>query len=545
MLLLDRPELKEAIKSYEPMKSAASLAALLTEPTCHANTLRIELLIHALLSVGKGRRIPDTPCLLKWLNGNADKTRTIGLEDPVEDVFVSNTVYQGENYRTFEGTWECNDFYLQRVLNAIETLPDSEDSRTLRLEIAAALKLSEQIARRRNLTGFSPGSGLDKGKLPLPSTKRLNSLKSAVEFSREDLDRIGVAPADIAPFVLAREKWQGLVDGSIADSDLVRHPIVRAGRKWCVMLANAISPAVRHHILTWLASQGLEESFDRHLLIECLSIFENTPFFEATFPPNVVPQRIGNYVYTQLTREFDEGRYLHIVPVVDSISEYVRHGMIEPSANSTELCERLEKCIEETRNHFATEVGFKKGMSLVVMCGFGRPWMTVLPSHHKNWNSVSISAPDFETLAWAIKAEPLRLWKLLEMRELLRTHGVDFINPNGILNFYSYWRDTSYFLVPRQLEFGRQRIHITIPTDSMTSLRHQIREAWDVHSLPLHSGLHTMVRRSHVDSYFPDEDEKRIYVSIDALHGGELLGVVKGKNQLWWLKAKCGECCLA
>src|SRR5437899_6721016 len=118
----ERPDLRANIQAFHPFESAALVAGLLTQPTLQANTLRIELLIHLLVTFAAGNRKPKRREIANWLNSELGSTAFAMMEDPPEDVFVSNVTTTEGNFRIFEGLWESSDFYLQRVLNVIGKL---------------------------------------------------------------------------------------------------------------------------------------------------------------------------------------------------------------------------------------------------------------------------------------------------------------------------------------------------------------------------------------------------------------------------------------
>jgi hypothetical protein len=182
------------------------VAGLLTEPSLQENTLRIELLIHLLLTFGAGNGDASHQDISRWIHSELGATGFALMEDPPEDVFVSNVTTPNGNFRIFEGTWESSDFYLQRVLNVVETLPSSDASRQLRQEVFAILKLSEEIAARRGLDRFSPGGGNDKQHDWIPSWQQMRSLCRAITFSARDLKCLQIMPTDLEPFTLPKEK---------------------------------------------------------------------------------------------------------------------------------------------------------------------------------------------------------------------------------------------------------------------------------------------------------------------------------------------------
>lgn len=93
--------LAKFLEKYDLKSTISVLAGLLTVPQLQGNTLRIEILIHLAVAHCHGRRKPGYKEVGNWLN------RQLGyfasLEDPVEDVFISNVETPEGNLRIFEG----------------------------------------------------------------------------------------------------------------------------------------------------------------------------------------------------------------------------------------------------------------------------------------------------------------------------------------------------------------------------------------------------------------------------------------------------------
>jgi hypothetical protein len=81
-------------------------------------------LIHIAIAYGSGDRKPPKKLLANafWSVGQG----WIGsLEDPAEDVFVTNIVSRRGNFLVLGGAWESAGFYLQRVVNVLDRMPDT------------------------------------------------------------------------------------------------------------------------------------------------------------------------------------------------------------------------------------------------------------------------------------------------------------------------------------------------------------------------------------------------------------------------------------
>lgn len=94
----ERPDFKSDLKRFHPFRSAELVAGLLTQPSLQAKTLRIELLIHLLLAFAVGNRKPSRREITNWLNTELGSTVFALMEDPPEDVFVSNVTTAEGNF---------------------------------------------------------------------------------------------------------------------------------------------------------------------------------------------------------------------------------------------------------------------------------------------------------------------------------------------------------------------------------------------------------------------------------------------------------------
>lgn len=421
-IIQERASIKKKLRPFHPIKAAALISGLLTLPALQANTLRLEMLIHLILSHSLGKREPMAQHIHLWLNNELGATSFVHLEDPVEDVFISNIITDIGNIRIFEGIWESSDFYLQRMVNIIRTLPDNQSTRQLKREIYGILILSEEIAERRHLNRFLPGGGNDKGTVKIPSDKELKTLSKTIIFTLEDLQHLEILPADLEPFIFDLQHTNKLEEQSLEESDLQQHPIVKENDKWFVLLPNSISFAVRTHILNWMIKYGFQDSFDNHLILEYQEFLQKNPVMGAVFPRQIIPvQDVRDKYLMALTREFDKGRYIQVIAIIDSISGYQEHGLLPFESKITdEYNDQIDIQIKEASSYFRKQEGFKEGLTLVVGCGYGRQNGFRLVQETSDWPVEFVSAPDFQMLAWTSEDSPLFLWKLINQVRYLK-----------------------------------------------------------------------------------------------------------------------------
>jgi hypothetical protein len=166
-LLLGSPEIRldvvadhcagltDELAASELLSTVAPIAGLLTLPEFYANTLRLEVLTHLAVAHCAGKESPTRSRIGRWLNQSL--APLAHLEDPVEDVFVTNVTSALGNHRLFEGLWESADFWTQNILDVLSRIPDEPHSAKLRWHVGALLKLSEEVAVRSKVDRWTPG----------------------------------------------------------------------------------------------------------------------------------------------------------------------------------------------------------------------------------------------------------------------------------------------------------------------------------------------------------------------------------------------------
>ena len=106
------------------------------------------------------------------------------LEDPVEDVFVTNVETPEGNRRIFEGTWESNDYFLQVVLDTLMGSKAPEECRSLLRPAFALLRLSDCVAARLDMHRWHIEPSTAKGFVPATAATRVNT-RASLDFRRK------------------------------------------------------------------------------------------------------------------------------------------------------------------------------------------------------------------------------------------------------------------------------------------------------------------------------------------------------------------------
>jgi hypothetical protein len=154
MVPLNASELKPTarfLRKYDLKSTVTQLSSLLTVPALQANTIRIETLVHLAVAYCRGRLKPGLSEMSYWLNRQLGNTKITSLEDPAEDVFVTNIETPEGNRRVFEGIWESSDYSVQVVLETLDNRRAPPECRELLVPAFALLRLSDCVAERAGL----------------------------------------------------------------------------------------------------------------------------------------------------------------------------------------------------------------------------------------------------------------------------------------------------------------------------------------------------------------------------------------------------------
>ena len=229
MLSLNSPELKLITKllgKYDLRSTVTQLSALLTVPVLQANTIRIEILIHLAVSHCHGHRRPNLTKIGHWLNQHLGNTQLASLEDPAENIFITNIETPEGNRRVFEGIWESNDYFLQVVIETLNKHRVPQKCRDLLIPAFALLKLSDCVAERVGLQRWHIEPSVPNNTIRLAPTTRGLGITRATTFTDKELDALGISREVLAPFIFQDKDKQALVGESIGHSSLERHPLI-------------------------------------------------------------------------------------------------------------------------------------------------------------------------------------------------------------------------------------------------------------------------------------------------------------------------------
>ena len=546
MILLNASELKRtaaSLEEYYAKSAVAQLGGLLTAPELQANTSRLETLVHLAVAHCHGCSSLGLTEIDEWLNSHLGNTQIASLEDPAEDVFITNICTPEGNRRMFGSIWEANDYSVQIVIDILGNPKAPRECRTLLVPVFALLALSDCIAERVGLQRWHSEPSSPNGTVQLPSVTRIANQARAVSFTASDLNMLGINRGMLEPFILRDEDRESLASETIGHSSLERRPLVDFGGDLVLALPHAVGPAIRRFVLAELQRLGYLSAFSGALAThqahqvkrEGLRELEGEadllthPVLDENTPP------LHDWLF-----KYDVDKYLHVVLLHDHMDWLNTQGLSSYMEYSDAQRAGLEKYLSQVSSHCRSLPDFAEGMTLIVMGGLGRGFVLGFEDWPDQWRLSIIRISDLLMLADEADRPVARYLKCIKQRESVEEKGVRFQNIDGDYNFYCFWRRQNYRLVPHELPMAPESI-CAIASNFALPVRKEVRNLADRHVLRTTAGSYVPVMRLGRDAYFGSLRVSPTYVSLTHLSAGVLAGAVETLRGPNWLVIKPRE----
>lgn len=530
------------LKGYDPAKLTAYIGGLLTSPEWQASTLRLEVLQHFAVATAAGSRDPKSSNLKSWLTelgaGIAGR-----MEDPSEDVFVSRVILPERDCLIFEGIYESAAFYLQRFLNFLQKMPVTEPYAGLRRSADSLLRLSQAVAERAGLKAHVVGQIMPLRSVPNRLVRTHRALAQHVLFTSADLEALGISINDLRAFIFDPEERRTIAAETLGHSTLERFPVLWFDNHLCLALPNAVSIAIRRMIIDFSISADQTKALYGSYAREMADTFKGMPLLGGRPAPAIPFRKEGGIYIADMVTKIDEGRCLHFCFIVDNFDTYSETGMAGMNPDLSRLAEIVDQSIVEAHRTHAAEDGFKEGISLVVVCPWGRLFAVGFNGiDDKRWRVETVSAADLDSISWVPGFSPLKFWRLLDSRDSLQQVGVELVNANGLLNLYAWSEENSGHLVPHgdvpEDQSPSGHLFVVVTQNGLLEVRKEGAEAWNVHHAKRWDGQNVIVRRETPKSFFKEKDPVPLYVSMDDVDKGEMVSVFEARERGWWTTAE-------
>lgn len=504
---------------------ATWVGGLLTVPGNQPATYRLELLASLAAMHATGRRRPTAANLREWINGPLLEDVVGQLEDPVEDVFISNVPTPEGNRRLFDGLWSDNDTGVRALLQAVLRLSECSWAADVLVSCLALLRLSEAVAVRTGVERYASSHGLPGQPLPIVS-RDLELGRARVTFSVDELRACGLRAAMLEPFVLLDEHRAALAGERIGHSTFERRPLVWTGTAIVVALPTAIGAAVRRYVLERARQEGALAQVEKHVAdMQMAELMSSAPVGLRVTPlgrPEVVADRCHD-----LVTRFDHGGVLHLVHVGEDMAEVLDEGLGSLQQLPMAVPERMVAVATEMNS----EADVRRGLTVLVHGGVGRGFVSMLPGSIGDWHFTGISQSDLAKLWWETGFDALRLWKILDQHAQLPTRGYGVHNVNGLVNLYGFMRERSMTIVPD----GNAPAVFELASDFVAGVRERLRSVIDAHVAPVRGGRWLEVQRTGLEVFFHEIEGLQLFSSVGDAVIGQAVSCVETSARPWWI----------
>ena len=520
-----------AFLPYDLRTGVGAAGGLLTVPELQANAVRLEAIAHLIVASAAGRKKPNKQDAARWFKQVARAFAP--MEDAAEDVFVTRVHMDGRNYRVLEGLAEANGHHLQHMLTAVENMPNYEVYNALKQSCRAMLALSDLVCARSGLEAFCCGGEYGLDALPVDNLPTLKTLAARVTFSDDDLAHIGLSRQALGRFFLSPTKRNVGFSG-YGDSWLERRPLINFRDGIVAALPSAIGIAIRRAVIETCQDAGAEFALWNGLLIAQTDELSLNPAISCI---GISPTEIkrDSCVVPSEPVEFQPGLWFQLILVTDDFTGFNETGFSEPGPSGEKAQVELKQAIDDAAADIKTRPGFKLGLSLVVLCGFGRAQLVKFtPAGH--WLVEGISSYDLDVLGWRHGFNIAELLKFLLAEDAAKDMGFPVAAINGLPARIGFAYDNNGHVVPHEaMPDGTMGATLIVPTNAHLRLRTENHTRFDKHAVRDVAGNVLVVRRTDGGKRSP-QNTQRVYVSLLDAKALRYRGVWRSGRRTWWLE---------
>jgi hypothetical protein len=529
--------LARVLKQFNRKASVARCAGLLTVPAFHANTIRIETLVHLTMANCAGTRKPSFSDIGRWLNRNLGGSAVSAAEDPPEDVFISNIITQFGNSRLFEGTWESSDFHLQQMLDTAEALSAAiEPIKSALRSVYALLRMGDAIAERLNLLRWHAESSSRGGNLLISPNTNIDRRAAAVTFTESELRGLGIELADLEPFFFTDADAEALPSQVVTqETALELRPVVCFDDEYVLALPAGVGSALRAFILRKIVEARAFKVFDSTLGRRQATIVRRLlQNIGEEYPSILSIEREPNLPQMQSwCFKRDTSEHVHVVVLHEDLGECVEQGWGTPSRLSSKQQAAFDDFLRRSADRSEREPGFKHGTTIVIRAGVGRGFTSSLPRQGSSWDLVFLGLADLDMLiAYQDGAVDL-LFKFLRQENWVASHKAKHFSFSSF-TLFCQWVKEGFSIWPRDLPL-REGAIVMVPMDSAFGFRQKVRKSRDKHAIQTLSGKWMVCERYGRNSYFDSQSKRPVFIFESAFEQSTLAVAVETSKGPRWL----------
>ncbi|MFG1279766.1 hypothetical protein [Xanthobacter autotrophicus] len=537
VFVADNTELSK-ITGWDKQYAAAVLSGLCTVPEFHANGIRLDWLLRLVLSKSEGDCRPTSQDLQRVLNEGLSQAGVNRLEDPNEDLFCDLIATKNGNFRIFPGQWEQATAYTQTLVEAFEMLPDASPKRYALHAARSLLTLSDAIAQRAQVDRGTPSEGDTFGAMALPDDVALFQFAQRVRFNQEDLERLGIEPASLIPFGLDARAFPFVSSSAIGDTPLESHPLLSLSGEILVVSPNNISIAVRSVLVNTAISGGMSKRLQYELMRRQEIHAEATGFWPMQRLNLSAP--VKNSLRGMVT-QYDYGRYLHVLQMPTSFENFPQAGFASIRSLSQETNQFIADDISRFWRFLEKQGDCRESATVLLLTGWGAPHSFAPPIRHEEapqtWQFVPLTFADAAVLGACDGGNFTDIVRLLKQHDRLSAEGFEFVNANGLLNLFGFFRSTDGNLIPEHLTDIVPPTMIGMGINELLEPRIEGITRRDYRALEAPGDEQRVVQRTE----WGKDGSPPIYASVDDVNEGRLSGAVAIAGRTWWIESQANE----
>ena len=531
------PVVRRALGKCRFLDCLAIFGGMTTLPELQSNAFRLEVFVHLAFLYAKGKNRAKPSQIAAWFN-QLDSGTCGRQEDAAEDVFLANVTFEGRTYRLFEGISEGNRFYTQLFLTIIEDMPSSGRYRFIKNATRSMLMLSDAIAERASLSANCIGETVPRSNLEKLENRVMSKIRSRVVFTKDDLTSLGTSIEMLRPFTITQDACPDLGSYSSGHTPLKAMPITECKNGIVVFLPTSIGLAIRHFTISYCLECGMKQDINEALVSAYIAHFANEGMLKSSPPPLEI-DRVGEQKISQLVKEIDEGRYLHLLFIFDTFDNFEDGAFMTMNARSADS-ELIGKCIEQTHMTISDKDGFREGFTIIIPCGWGRFFAVGLNESLENWRSEMIPPHDLLTLHHTPSFRVLDLLRIRDARDRFEALGFGFLNINGFLNLYGWMVSNDGHIIKhdefRNTEDEKPIGSITIPMTCALVPRVNAYMGADIKSIRSPKGEIVRLRRVHGSPRYGSGALSPYYADIESLKTHKPRSVYIGHKNYYWIE---------
>lgn len=530
------------LEKYDRRAAISQAAGMLVVPKFQANTYRLEFLVHLAVASCSGSQKVSWKHLEHWLNRQLGIRNIAGLEDPPEDVFVSNVICNSGEYLVQGGLGESSDSSTALLIRSIESFGGEEQQQWL-ISAYALLRVSDFVLKRAKLKRWQSAGSIAKRAVSIGPSSPLTDWASYVLISTNDLAQLEITPAQLDDFIISESESRKLPLESNQESTLHKKPLVRIGHELCLAIPTTICYAVRRYIVGQAAKANqlaqLQGALINTVLEKADQIMRHGSHhgIEPLASP-IDPTTDG--LCKTLLYKIGANRFIHLLILPDSLEQFSESGLHNPMEFNKADEATIQRHIQNVRDHVSSTYKVDSAHTFVALGHLGQAFAIRPPPAKSLWTFEIIRLYDLEFLLKESDSPLDKLILLCNQRQSMRAAGLHLPNVNGLLNLYAFWKDQDYCLRIGEMPHDRPG-RLQIASDFVRTYRYERRISTDEHCEIAVSGRLVPVMQATSESPFESTRSLPIYVSLFHLDKGLLSFCLGHNGTTVWITVLCSS----